>query len=60
MHKKAQLRDANNDKQRASTMGNIRVRIGKEDADEEAFTFGERYQELEEEIKHGAAAENPI
>ena len=46
MHKKNCSRDANNDKQRTTTMGN---------------TFQERYQELEEEIKHEAAAEkNPI
>ena len=35
---------------------NIRARIGKEDGDKEAFTFEERYQELEEEIKHEVAA----
>ena len=40
----------------ATTMGNIRARIGKEDGDKEVFTFEERYQEPEEEIKHEAAA----
>ena len=49
--------DADNDKQRTTTTGNIRAPIGKEDADKEAFTFEERSQELEEEIKHEAAAE---
>ena len=40
-------------------MGNTRAWIGKEDADKEAFTFEEKHQELEEEIKHVAAAEKP-
>ena len=49
-------RDADNNRQRMTAMGNIRARIGKEDGDKEAFTFEERYQELEEEIQHEAAA----
>ena len=31
--------------------------IGKEDVDKEVSMFKERYLELEEEVKHGAAAE---
>ena len=57
MHKKKNcLHDADNNKQKMTTMGNIRARIGKEDGDKEAFMFEERCQELEEEIKHEAAA----
>ena len=51
------FRDDNNDKQRTPTMRNIRARIGKEDVDKEVSMFEERYQELEEEIKHEAVAE---
>ena len=47
--------DANNNKQRMTTMGNIRAQTDK-NGYKEAFTFEERYQELEEKIKQEAAA----
>ena len=55
--KKKGTRDANNNWQRMTTMEKKRAQIDGKDGNKEAFKFEEGYQELDEKIKQGAAAE---